>query len=94
MGATVVVANAAGSAAGAGAGAGVAAATSMFVTVGVGVGGSLIAVLLVVALGYLNVLDGVTPESRQVRRMLVATTVPLAITFAAVIALQSMQMVG
>jgi Na+-driven multidrug efflux pump len=87
MGTTAAVANAAG----AGAGAGVAATTSMFVTVGVGIGGSLIAVLLVFLLGYLNVLEGVSEESHRLRRMLVATTVPLAITFAAVIALASMQ---
>lgn len=92
MGATAAVVNAAG--AGAGAGAGVSAATSMFISVGVGIGGMVIAAILVFLLAYLNLLDGVSTERISHRKMVVATTVPVGLTFAAVIALQTLGMVA
>ncbi len=92
MGATAAIVNAAG--AGAGAGAGVSAATSMYLTVGAGIGGIIIAGLLVFLLGYLNLVDGVSPESASLQKMLVAATVPVALTFASAIALQTLGMVS
>lgn len=92
MGATAAIVNAAG--AGAGAGAGVSAATSMYLTVGAGIGGLVVAALLVFLLGYLNLIDGISPESANLRKMIVATTVPVALTFVSAIALHTLGMLN
>lgn len=92
MGATAAAAGA-GASAGA-AGASVSAATSLFVSVGLGIGGIFVAAVLVFLLAYLDLLDAADPESSAVRRTLIATVVPLFLTFAGVVVFESLSVLG
>lgn len=92
MGATAAVVSA--GSASAGAGAGVSAATSMFMTVGLGISGLAVTALLVFTLAYLNVLDNSRIGSVHLRKMLVVTVVPLALTFGGILLMGSLEVLG
>jgi hypothetical protein len=59
--------------------------------VGLGAGGIFVAAALVLLLAYLDVFDASGKENERVRTMLVATILPLGITFSGAVIFQSMQ---
>lgn len=88
MGLTAITSSATSAAAGA-----ASAATSLLSPVGAGVGGVFVAAALIVLLAYLDLFDASEYESRQVRNTVLATIVPLALTFAGIVVFQSLQVV-
>jgi hypothetical protein len=60
-----------------------------FVGMGLGVGGLFVAVALVVVLVYLDLLDASAIEDADLRQLLVATMMPLLVTFLFVVLYQS-----
>jgi len=58
---------------------------------GLGVGGVFVAAALILLLAYLDVSDAGGDENAQVRRTLLATIVPLALTFGGIVLYQSLQ---
>lgn len=96
MGATAAVAAGAGAgAAGAGASAaGVSAVTSLFISVGIGTGAVIVAGLLIFIIAYLDLVDASTPKATSTKQTLVATAVPLGITFATIVFFKGTQAVG
>lgn len=70
--------------------AGVSAATSLLSPVGVGVGGFFVAVALIALLAYLDLFDASDRDNGQIRSMLVAASIPLGLTFAAIVVFQSL----
>ena len=97
-GASASAAGAAGAgAAGAGAGAsaaGVSAVTSLFISVGIGTGAVIVAGLLIFIIAYLDLVDASTPKATSTKQTLVATAVPLGITFATIVFFKGTQAVG
>lgn len=73
--------------------AGVSSATSLLSPVGVGVGGIFVAVALVALLAYLDLFDASEQEQSSVRSMLVATIIPLLLTFSGIVLFQSLSVV-
>lgn len=64
---------------------------SLLSRVGVGVGSLFVSVALIFLLGYLDLFDAAGWESDQHRRTLVATIIPLAVVFAAIVFFQAFQ---
>ncbi len=99
-GASAAGASAAGAgAAGAGAGAaasaaGVSAVTSLFISVGIGIGAAIVAGLLILIIAYLDLIDARVPETTSTKQTLVATAVPLGLTFATIVLFKGAQAVG
>jgi hypothetical protein len=85
MGATAVVSSSASSASSSAAGVS-ATVTSLLSPVGMGVGGVAVALALIYLLARLDVLSAKENVDDRVRTMLVATVVPLALTFAGIVA--------
>jgi hypothetical protein len=85
MGTTAVVSSSASSATSSAAGVS-ATVTSLLSPVGMGVGGVAVALALVYLLARLDVLSAKENVDGRVRNMLVATIVPLALTFAGIVA--------
>jgi len=73
--------------------AGVSSATSLLSPVGAGVGGIFVAAALVGLLAYLDLFDASEHEKGDVRSMLIATTVPLLLTFSGIVLFQSLAVV-
>jgi len=59
----------------------------------VGVGGIFVAVALVALLAYLDLFDASEQEQSSVRSMLVATIIPLLLTFSGIVLFQSLSVV-
>lgn len=73
------------------AGAGVSAsALSLLSPVGLGVGGVFVAAALIYLLAYLDLLNASEAEHRALRRMLVATIIPLSVAFAGVVVFRTL----
>jgi len=85
MGATAVVSSSASSASSSAAGVS-ATVTSLLSPVGMGVGGVAVALALVYLLARLDIVSAREDVDERVQRMLVATVVPLALTFAGIVA--------
>jgi hypothetical protein len=85
MGATAVVSSSASSASSSAAGVS-ATVTSLLSPVGMGIGGIAVAVALVYLLARLDVVSAKNDVDEDARRMLVATVIPLALTFAGIVA--------
>jgi len=85
MGATAVVSSSASSASSSAAGVS-ATVTSLLSPVGMGIGGIAVALALVYLLARLDVVSAKDEVDEDVRRMLVATVIPLALTFAGIVA--------
>lgn len=84
MGLTAIVSSSSASA-------GSASATSLMSAVGLGVGGVFVAAALIVLLAYLDLVDASERLSEHSRTMLVATILPLGLTFSAIVLFQSLQ---
>jgi len=65
---------------------GAATVTSLLSPVGMGIGGIAVALALVYLLARLDVVSAKDEVDEDVRRMLVATVIPLALTFAGIVA--------
>lgn len=85
MGATAVVSSSASSASSSAAGVS-ATVTSLLSPVGTGIGGIVVALALVYLLARLDVVSARTDADERVRRMILAMVVPLALTFAGIVA--------
>lgn len=70
--------------------AGVSSATSLLSPVGVGIGGIFVAVTLIAVLAYLDLFDASELYNGQIRTMLIATVLPLALTFGAIVLFRSL----
>lgn len=84
MGLTAIVSSSSASA-------GSASATSLMSAVGLGVGGVFVAAALIVLLAYLDLADASERLNEHARTMLVATILPLGLTFSAIVLFQSLQ---
>jgi len=91
MGATAVVSSSASSASSSAAGVS-ATVTSLLSPVGTGIGGIAVAVTLVYVLAHLDVVSASPDANERVRQTLVATAVPLGLTFAGIVAFRTMQL--
>lgn len=60
-----------------------------FVSLGLGIGGLFVAVALVAVIVYLDLLDASSVEDDDLRRLLVATVIPLLVTFVFIVLYQS-----
>lgn len=63
-------------------------------TVGLGAGGIFVTALLAYLLGYLNVVEASESPRPQLRVHLATMSVPLALVFAAIVAFQSLSIIG
>jgi len=72
----------------AGAGAG---ALGLFTSVGAGVGGIFVAATLIYLLAYLDLFDAAEVENPELRRTVVAITIPLGMAFAGVVLFNTLQ---
>lgn len=90
MGLTAIISSSASSSS---ASAGSAAATSLVSSVGLGVGGIFVAVALVLLLAYLDVFNAADWGDERVSKMLVATILPLGVTFGSIVLYQSLQVI-
>jgi hypothetical protein len=73
--------------------AGVSSATSLLSPVGVGIGGIFVAVTLIAVLAYLDLFDASELYNGQIRTMLIATVLPLALTFGAIVLFESLAVI-
>lgn len=89
MGATAVVSSSASSASASAAGVS-ATVTSLLSPVGTGVGGIVVAIMLVYVLAHLDVVSAKPDGDERVHRTLVATAIPLGLTFAGIVAFRTM----
>ena len=64
---------------------------SMVVPVGMGIGSLFASVALAFLLGYLDLFDAASREDKSQKMTLVATILPLTVTFAAIVLYQAMQ---
>lgn len=64
---------------------------SMVVPIGMGIGSLFASVALAFLLGYLDLFDAASREDRSQKMTLVATILPLTVTFAAVVLYQALQ---
>jgi hypothetical protein len=74
-----------------------AAGFDLYSALGLGIGGMFVAVVLIVHLGYLDLLKAADIEAHRVdgiRPMLVAVTVPLLLTFAGIVLYHSLMILG
>lgn len=71
--------------------AGSASATSLMSAVGLGAGGIFVAAALIFLLAYLDLFDASEKQNERVRTMLVATILPLGVTFGGIVVFQSLQ---
>jgi hypothetical protein len=71
-----------------------ASSLSLFASVGIGVGGILITGVLLYLLAYLNVVEATEHNREQLRSLLVAASVPLVFVFGAIIAFESLTVIG
>lgn len=67
--------------------------TTLLTPTGLGTGGALIAVVLVVLLGYLNVVSARGDADPRLRQIVIAVSVPLLATFGGVVVYESIQVV-
>lgn len=88
MGLTAIISSSSSSAS-----AGVSAATSLLSPVGLGVGGIFVAAALVLLLAYLDLFDASAIDDPEVRTTVLATVVPLALTFGAIVLFESLQVI-
>jgi len=89
MGATAVVSSSASASSSA---AGVSASvTSLLSPVGTGIGGIAVAITLVYVLAHLDVISASEERNEHIRQTLVATAIPLGLTFAGIVAFRTMQ---
>ena len=89
MGATAVISSSASSASSSAAGVS-ATVTSLLSPVGTGIGGIAVAVTLVYVLAHLDVVSARPEASERVQRTLVATAIPLGLTFAGIVAFRTL----
>ena len=68
---------------------GASAAITPTVSVGLATGGVFVAATLVVVLGYLNLLEASDLENEGLHRLLIATAVPLILTFVVIVLYES-----
>jgi len=90
MGATAVVSSSASSASSSAAGVS-ATVTSLLSPVGTGIGGMVVALALVYVLAHLDIVSAKPDRDDSVRNTLLATAVPLSLTFAGIVAFQTLQ---
>jgi amino acid transporter len=88
MGLTAITSSATSAAAGA-----ASAATSLLSPVGAGVGGIFVAAALIVRLAYLDFFDASSYVNEQVRNTVLATILPLALTFGVIVIFESLKVV-
>ena len=89
MGATAVISSSASSASSSAAGVS-ATVTSLLSPVGTGIGGIAVAVTLVYVLAHLDVVSARPEASERVQRTLVATAIPLGLTFVGIVAFRTL----
>lgn len=65
----------------------------MLSSVGVGVGSVFVALALVALLAYLNLLDADEGTDEELRTTVVATVLPLAVAFVAIVVFESMRVI-
>ena len=90
MGATAVVSSSASSATSSAAGASTSVA-SLLSPVGTGVGGLVVAIALVYTLAHLDIISAAPDGDEHLRQTLLATSIPLGLTFAGIVLFQTMQ---
>lgn len=88
MGVTAIISSSSSSAS-----AGISAAVSLLSPVGLGVGGIFVAAALVVLLAYLDLFDASELDAPAARTTVLATIVPLGLTFGAIVLFKSLQVV-
>jgi hypothetical protein len=59
----------------------------------VGIGGIFVAVTLIAVLAYLDLFDASELYNGQIRTMLIATVLPLALTFGAIVLFESLAVI-
>lgn len=61
--------------------------------IGLGVGGVFVSLALIYLLAYFNIVDSTGVESTSLKRFVAASVVPVAVTFAGIVAFQTLQIV-